>query len=101
MARVPATAAGEELRDRHGGEPERVIQLAVSEQTAGRGDLGAVKFELEPAVESGSQRRLFGFTRHVPSDHVALLRSSFMIPIAQSGDNVTSHSTYSGNRSLE
>ena len=43
MARVPATAAVEELRDRHGGEPEGVIQLAVSEQTAVRGDLGAVK----------------------------------------------------------
>jgi hypothetical protein len=70
VARVLATAAVEELRDRRVGEPEGVIQLAVSEQTAVRGDLGAVEFELDPAIESGSQRRLFGFTRHVPHDRL-------------------------------
>jgi hypothetical protein len=53
VARVLATAAIEELRDRHVGEPEGVIQLAVSEKTAVRGDLGAVEFELDPAVENG------------------------------------------------
>jgi hypothetical protein len=42
------------------------IQLAVSDQTAVRGDLGAVEFELDPAVENGPQRQLFGFTRHMP-----------------------------------
>jgi hypothetical protein len=68
VARVLATAAVEELRDRRVGEPEGVIQLAVSEQTAVRGELGAVEFELDPAIESGSQRRLFGFTRHVSHD---------------------------------
>jgi hypothetical protein len=66
VARVLATAAVEELRDRRVGEPEGVIQLAVSEQTAVRGELDAVEFELDPAIESGSQWRLFGFTRHVP-----------------------------------
>ena len=70
VARVLATAAVEELRDRRVGEPESVIQCAVSEQTAVRGDLGAVEFELDPAIESGSQRRLFGFTRHVPDDRL-------------------------------
>jgi hypothetical protein len=35
-----------------------------------RGDLGAVEFQLDPAIESGSQRRLFGFTRHVPHDRL-------------------------------
>jgi hypothetical protein len=28
-----------------------------------------VKFELDPAIESGSQRRLSGFTRCVPHHH--------------------------------
>ena len=70
VARVLATAAVEELRDRHVGEPERIIELAVREQTAVRGDLGAVEFKLDPAVEHGPQRQLFGFTRHVPHDRV-------------------------------
>jgi hypothetical protein len=35
----------------HGGEPEGVIQLAVGEQAAVRGDLGAVEFELDPTVD--------------------------------------------------
>jgi hypothetical protein len=53
VARVLATAAVEELRDRHGGEPEGIIKLAVCEQTAVRGALGAVEFKLDPAVENG------------------------------------------------
>jgi hypothetical protein len=70
VARVLATAAVEELRDRHVGEPEGIIELAVREQTAVRGDLGAVEFKFDPAVENGPQRQLFGFTRHVPHDRV-------------------------------
>jgi hypothetical protein len=29
-----------------------------------------VKFELDPAIENGNQRRLFGFTRRIPHDCV-------------------------------
>ena len=73
VAGVLATAAVEELRGRHVGEPEGIIELAVGEQPAVRGDLGAVEFELDPAVEGGPQRQLFGFTRHVPQDRPAHL----------------------------
>jgi hypothetical protein len=45
VARVLAIAAVEQLRDRCVGESEGVIQLAVSEQTAVGGDLGAVEFK--------------------------------------------------------
>jgi hypothetical protein len=38
-------AAVEQLRDRCVGEPEGVIQLAVSQQTAVGGDPGAVEFK--------------------------------------------------------
>jgi hypothetical protein len=59
VARVLATAAVEELRDRRVGKPEGVIQLAVSEQTAVRGDLGAVEFELDPAIGRRSAAALW------------------------------------------
>jgi hypothetical protein len=70
VARVLAASAVEELRDRDLGEPQDVVQLTVGEQPAVRGDPGAVEFELDPAVERGSQRQLSGFTRRVPHDHV-------------------------------
>jgi hypothetical protein len=69
VARVLAASAFEELRDRDLGEPEGIVKFPVSEQAAVRGDPGAVEFELDPAVESGPQRQLFGFTRPVPHDH--------------------------------
>jgi hypothetical protein len=40
-----------------------VIQLTVGEQAAVGGDPGTVELELDPAIESGSQREFFGFTR--------------------------------------
>ena len=46
MACVLAAAAVEELRDRHVGKPERVIQLAVGEQAAVGCDPGAVNSSL-------------------------------------------------------
>ena len=54
MARVLAAAAVEELGDRDLGEPEGVVELAVGEQAAIRGDPGAVEFEL------GRNNSLFG-----------------------------------------
>jgi hypothetical protein len=66
MACVVATATVEELCDRDLGEPEGIVEFTVGEQAAVRGDPGAVEFELDPAVENGPQRELFGFTRRVP-----------------------------------
>jgi hypothetical protein len=53
VARVLATAA---------------VELAISKQTDIRGDLGAVEFELDSAVENEPQRQLFGFTHHLPHE---------------------------------
>ena len=49
--------------------PQDVVQLTVGEQPAVGGDPGTVEFKLDPAVESGPQRQLSGFTRRVPHDH--------------------------------
>jgi hypothetical protein len=51
--------------------PRAVLQLAISEQTAVRGDLGAVEFELDSAVENEPQRQLFGSTRHLPHERAS------------------------------
>lgn len=45
-------------------------RASVGEQATVRRDPGAVEFELDPAIENGSQRRLFGFTRRAPQDRV-------------------------------
>jgi hypothetical protein len=83
VARVLATAAIEELRDRHVGEPEGIIELAVREQTAVRGDLGAVELKLDSAVENGPQRQLFGFHPSRTPRSRSLVHPNIM------GDNVT------------
>jgi hypothetical protein len=60
MARVLAASAVEELRDRHVGEPEGIVDLTVRDQTAVGGDPGAVELQLDPAVEidlSGDMRK--------------------------------------------
>jgi hypothetical protein len=44
MACVLAAAAVEELRDRHVGEPEGIVEFAVGEQAAIGGDPGALEF---------------------------------------------------------
>ena len=64
VARVLATAAVEELRDRDVGKPEGIVEFAVGEQATVRGDPGTVEFELDPAIESGSQRGFFGYTAY-------------------------------------
>ena len=69
VARILAAAVIEELGNRDLGEPEGGVELAVREQATVGGDPGTVEFELDSAVESGSQRQLSGFTRRVPHDH--------------------------------
>ena len=73
VARVLATAAVEELRDRDVDEPEGIIELAVREQTAVRGDPGAVEFELDPAVEIDPQRLRCCFTHRIGHDRIPSL----------------------------
>jgi hypothetical protein len=68
MAHVPTASAIEELRDRDLREPEGIVEFAVGQQAAVRGDPRAVEFELDPAVERGPQRGLSAFTRLVPHD---------------------------------
>jgi hypothetical protein len=70
MAGVLATAAVEELRGRDLGEPQSIVEFAVGEQTAVGGDPRPVEFELDPAIESGPQRQLFGFTRHIRHNRI-------------------------------
>ena len=76
MAGVLATAAVEELRGRDLGDPEGIVEFAVSEQTAIGGDPRPVELELDPVVESGSQRGFFGFTRRVLHDRAPSLVSN-------------------------
>jgi hypothetical protein len=64
---VPDVLAAPSLsQDRGGrrGQAEGVVQLAVGEQAAIRGDPGAVELELQAAVE-GDPQGLFRFTRRV------------------------------------
>jgi hypothetical protein len=100
VARVPTTAPVEQFSDRHVGEPEGVVELAVGEQAAIGGDPGAVELELDPAVENGPQRELFGFTRCAPHVRDPSLASNTMIPIAEVGDHGITPSTHLGNPGL-
>jgi hypothetical protein len=68
---LAASAFGESGRGRR-GQAEDIVQLAVDEQAAIRGDPGGVKLELEAAVE-GDPKGLVRFTRHVR--HSAPVRS--------------------------
>jgi hypothetical protein len=51
--------------DRDLRKPEGIVEFPVGEQTSVRGNARSVEFELDPAVEAGSQRSLSGFTRRV------------------------------------
>jgi hypothetical protein len=68
---VLATPALGDSRHGHRGQAEGVVQLAVGEQAAIRGDPGAVELELEAAVE-GDPQGFFRFTRRVR--HLAPVR---------------------------
>ena len=45
-------------------EAEDIIKLTIGEQTGIAGDVAAVEFELQGAVEIRSERAVFRFTRH-------------------------------------
>jgi hypothetical protein len=73
------------------GEPEGIVEFTVGEQAPVRGDPDAVEFELDPVVESGPQRQLFGFTRRVPHDHA---RRSSQAPNSVSKIGRNRHQTF-------
>lgn len=62
-----------ELRGRHDGEPENLIEFTVGPDRSVGGDPGPMEFELDPAVESGPQRGLFDFTRWVTRAWLAVM----------------------------
>ena len=68
MTPVLAAAAIEQLGDRDIGQPKRIIEFAVGEQAAVGGDPGAVKFELDPAVEIDPKRLRCRFTHRIRHD---------------------------------
>jgi hypothetical protein len=68
VANVLSTATLAEGRCGHRGQIEHIVQLAVGEQSAVRGDPRPVEFELDAAVEGDPERRLLGFTRRVRHD---------------------------------
>ena len=61
LPRRPSASA----RRGHRGQAEGVVQLAIGEQPAVRGDPSTMEFQLDPAVEGDPERRLLGFTRRV------------------------------------
>ena len=47
------------------GQPERVVQFAIGQQSGVGGDAVAVEFQLQAAVEIDPQRAVIRFTRWV------------------------------------
>jgi hypothetical protein len=65
---MPRVLAAPQIRQRRPGnlgQAENIVQLAVGQEASVRGDLAAVKFELQVTVEIDPQMRLSGFTRRV------------------------------------
>ena len=65
---VPSTPTLAEGRCGHRGQIEHIVQLAIGEQAAVRGDPRPVELELDAAVEGDPERRLLGFTRRIRHD---------------------------------
>ena len=62
---ILAAAAFRQRRPRDVGQPERVVQLTVCEQSSVGGDAGPMKFQLQAAVEFDPQKPVIRFTRWV------------------------------------
>jgi hypothetical protein len=65
MPAVLADARVNETIANHVGQPERVIEVTIGEQSGVGGDPGAMKLELQAAVEIKPQRLVLRFTRRV------------------------------------
>ena len=59
MANVLSAPTLAKSRGGHRGQAEEIVQLAISEQAAVRGDPRTVEFQLDPAVEGDPKRRSF------------------------------------------
>ena len=95
---VPAAPPLGECRSGHRGQAEGVVQLAIGEQAAVRGDPRTVELQLDPAVEGDPKRRLLGFTRRVPTiPHPSVVPNPLKALAENRGDNVTRHSSRPGN----
>ena len=62
---VPAAPPLAECRSAHRGQIEHIVQLAIDEQSAVRGDPCPVELELDAAVEGDPERGILGFTRRI------------------------------------
>ena len=79
LDQVPVVLAAPRLgQDRSGpaGQPQRVIRFAINERTGIRGDLAAVEFQLQAAVEFDPQRRRYRFTHRARHDRAPNIASS-------------------------
>ena len=62
---VPATATFRQRRTGEIGQPERVVEFAVGEQSGVRRDAAALELEPEAAVEIDPESAIIRFTRWV------------------------------------
>jgi hypothetical protein len=74
---VPAAACIGEHVLRHRAEDERIVEFAIGQQAGVGGDAGAVKLELQVAVEIEPERTVDCFTRRVLHHDLVLLASSY------------------------
>jgi len=65
VARVLAAPQVRQRRPGDLGQAENIVQLAVGQEASVRGDLPAVEFQFQAAVEIDPQMGLSGFTRRV------------------------------------
>ncbi len=65
MPRFLASTQIRQCRPGDLGQPESFVQLAVGRDPSVRGDLAAMEFQLQAAVEIDPQRSLSWFTRWV------------------------------------
>ena len=78
--RMPAVLSGARVNEivaSHVGQPERVIEFTIGEQSGVGGDPGAMKLELQAAVEIKPQRLVLGFTRRICHRSPLQMRSTY------------------------
>ncbi len=65
MARVLASTQVRQRRPTQIGHAENLVQLAIGQEPSVGGDLAAVEFQLQAAVEIDPQRWEFGFPNRI------------------------------------
>jgi hypothetical protein len=64
-------------RSGHAGQPQRVIQFAISDQAGIRSDRAAVELQLQATVEINAQRPRFCLTHRVRHDRAPNIAASY------------------------